>query len=180
MAFGLTNPKSYPVAPAMFSAIVAPYIGALRAADAPQMFVATFAGLLLADGTLIFAAGLPAVRKFFLTHCVAVTRVVGSANERPHGRRARPGPTSRFAVRAKRRSFARNDGETRFDLSAIGAYAFATRAFSSPSNARSSRNATGYALRPIALHTFATRSRIPSIATGNEAASSRAPFSLMR
>ena len=71
-------------------------------------------------------------------------------------------------------------GETRFDLSAIGAYAFATRAFSSPSNARSSRNATGYALRPIALHTFATRSRIPSIATGNEAASSRAPFSLMR
>ena len=37
MAFGLTNPKSYPVALAMFSAIVAPYIGALktgrRAAD---------------------------------------------------------------------------------------------------------------------------------------------------
>ena len=27
MAFGLTNPKSYPVALAMFSAIVAPYIG---------------------------------------------------------------------------------------------------------------------------------------------------------
>ena len=30
MAFGLTNPKSYPVALAMFSAIVAPYIGALE------------------------------------------------------------------------------------------------------------------------------------------------------
>jgi len=77
MAFGLTNPKSYPVALAMFSAIVAPTIGALRAADAPQMFVAAFAGFLLADATLIFAAGLPAVRKFFLTHGVAVTRVVG-------------------------------------------------------------------------------------------------------
>ena len=77
MAFGLTNPKSYPVALAMFSAIVAPYIGALHAADAPQMFVAAFAGFLLADATLIFAAGLPAVRKFFLTHGVAVTRVVG-------------------------------------------------------------------------------------------------------
>jgi threonine/homoserine/homoserine lactone efflux protein len=77
MAFGLTNPKSYPVALAMFSAIVAPYIGALRIADAPQMFVAAFAGFLLADATLIFAAGLPAVRKFFLTHGVAVTRVVG-------------------------------------------------------------------------------------------------------
>ena len=77
MAFGLTNPKSYPVALAMFSAIVAPYVGALRMADAPQMFVAAFAGFLLADATLIFAAGLPAVRKFFLTHGVAVTRVVG-------------------------------------------------------------------------------------------------------
>ena len=36
MAFGLTNPKSYPVAVAMFSAIVAPYIGALKMADAPR------------------------------------------------------------------------------------------------------------------------------------------------
>jgi threonine efflux protein len=27
--------------------------------------------------TLIFAAGLPAVRRFFLTHGVAVTRIVG-------------------------------------------------------------------------------------------------------
>ena len=58
MAFGLTNPKSYPVALAMFSAIVAPYIGALKLADAPQMFVAAFAGFLLADVTLVFAAGL--------------------------------------------------------------------------------------------------------------------------
>jgi threonine/homoserine/homoserine lactone efflux protein len=77
MAFGLTNPKSYPVALAMFSAIVAPYIGALKMTDAPQMLVAAFAGFLLADATLIFAAGLPAVRRFFLTHGVAVTRVVG-------------------------------------------------------------------------------------------------------
>ena len=47
MAFGLTNPKSYPVALAMFSAIVAPYIGALKMTDAPQMFVAGFLGFLL-------------------------------------------------------------------------------------------------------------------------------------
>ncbi len=77
MAFGLTNPKAYPVALAMFSAIVAPTIGALRAADAPQMFAAAFVGFLLADATLIFAAGLPAVRRFFLTHGIAVTRLVG-------------------------------------------------------------------------------------------------------
>jgi threonine/homoserine/homoserine lactone efflux protein len=77
MAFGLTNPKSYPVALAMFSAIVVPYIGVLRATDAPQMFVAAFAGFLIADVTLIFAAGLPPVRRFFLTHGVVVTRIVG-------------------------------------------------------------------------------------------------------
>jgi threonine/homoserine/homoserine lactone efflux protein len=77
MAFGLTNPKAYPVALAMFSAIVAPYVGALRAADAPQMLAAAFLGFLIADAVLIFAAGLPAVRRFFLTHGVAVTRLVG-------------------------------------------------------------------------------------------------------
>ena len=77
MAFGLTNPKSYPVALAMFSAIVAPYIVALSAIDAPQMFAAAFLGFLLADATLIFMAGLPAVRRFFLAHGVAVTRLVG-------------------------------------------------------------------------------------------------------
>jgi hypothetical protein len=41
------------------------------------MFVAAFVGFLLADVTLIFTAGLPAVRRFFLTHGVAVTRLVG-------------------------------------------------------------------------------------------------------
>ncbi len=77
LAFGLTNPKAYPVALAMFSALVAPYVGELRLADAPQMLAAAFVGFLAADATLIFAAGLPAVRRFFLTHGVVVTRVVG-------------------------------------------------------------------------------------------------------
>ncbi len=77
LAFGLTNPKAYPVALAMFSAIVAPYVAELRLADAPQLLIAAFAGFLAADATLIFAAGLPAVRRFFLAHGVIVTRVVG-------------------------------------------------------------------------------------------------------
>ena len=77
MAFGLTNPKSYPVALAMFSAIVAPYVGEIRFSDAPQLLLAAMVGFLAADATLIFAAGLPAVRRFFLTHGVVVTRVVG-------------------------------------------------------------------------------------------------------
>lgn len=77
LAFGLTNPKAYPVALAMFSAIVAPYVAQLHMADAPQLLVAAFIGFLAADATLIFAAGLPAVRRFFLAHGVVVTRIVG-------------------------------------------------------------------------------------------------------
>jgi threonine/homoserine/homoserine lactone efflux protein len=77
LAFGLTNPKAYPVALAMFSAIVAPYVDKLSISDAPALLAAAFAGFLAADATLIFAAGLPAVRRFFLSHGVIVTRVVG-------------------------------------------------------------------------------------------------------
>ena len=53
-------PKAYPVALAMFSAIVAPYVDRLSMADAPQLLAAAFVGFLAADATLIFAAGLPA------------------------------------------------------------------------------------------------------------------------
>jgi threonine/homoserine/homoserine lactone efflux protein len=77
MAFGLTNPKAYPVAVAMFTAIAAPFAGELTFADSPRLMLAAFAGFLVADMALIFAAGLPAVRRFFLRHGVAVTRVVG-------------------------------------------------------------------------------------------------------
>jgi len=77
MAFGLTNPKAYPVALAMFSAIVAPYVDKLSLADAPRLMAAAFIGFLAADATLIFAAGLAPVRRFFLTHGLIVTRVVG-------------------------------------------------------------------------------------------------------
>jgi threonine/homoserine/homoserine lactone efflux protein len=78
MAFGLTNPKAYPVAVAMFTAIAAPFADRLTFADAPKLVLAAFVGFLAGDLTLIFAAGLPAVRRFFLRHGVIVTRVVGT------------------------------------------------------------------------------------------------------
>ena len=85
LAFGLTNPKSYPVALAMFSAIVAPYVGAASPrATRRNCSRAAFAGFLAADATLIFAAGLPAVRRFFLAH-----GVVGDAGRRPDVHRLR-------------------------------------------------------------------------------------------
>ena len=78
MAFGLTNPKSYPVAVAMFTAIAAPFADKLTFVDAPKLILAAFLGFLAGDLTLIFAAGLPAVRRFFLRHGLIVTRVVGT------------------------------------------------------------------------------------------------------
>ena len=77
LAFGLTNPKAYPVALALFSAVVSPYVGRLSMADGPGLLGAAIVGFLAADATLIFAAGLPSVRRFFLAHGVIVTRVVG-------------------------------------------------------------------------------------------------------
>jgi threonine efflux protein len=77
MVFGLTNPKAYPVAVAMFTAIAAPFAGKLTFAAAPQLMLAAFVGFLAADIVLIFAAGLPVVRRFFLRYGVSVTRVVG-------------------------------------------------------------------------------------------------------
>jgi hypothetical protein len=61
----------------MFTAIAAPFAGQLTFADTPRLLLAAFAGFLAADLVLIFAAGLPAVRSFFLRHGVAVTRIVG-------------------------------------------------------------------------------------------------------
>jgi threonine/homoserine/homoserine lactone efflux protein len=77
MVFGLTNPKAYPVAVAMFTAIAAPFAEKLTFAAAPVLMLAAFVGFLVADVVLVFAAGLPAVRRFFLRNGVAVTRVVG-------------------------------------------------------------------------------------------------------
>ena len=75
--FGLSNPKAYPVALAMFAAIAAPFAGALGWRDAPGLLATAFIGFVLADAVLIWGTGLPAVRRFFATHGRIVTRVVG-------------------------------------------------------------------------------------------------------
>ena len=77
LAFGLSNPKAYPVALALFSTIIAPYVDRLGVADMPILMGSALIGFLLADATLIFAAGLPMVRRFFLRHGRILTRFVG-------------------------------------------------------------------------------------------------------
>ena len=75
--FGLTNPKAYPVSTAMFTAIALPFAGRLDWVDAPSLLGAALLGFLLADGVIVFSAGLPVVRRFFSAHNRAITRVVG-------------------------------------------------------------------------------------------------------
>jgi threonine/homoserine/homoserine lactone efflux protein len=75
--FGLTNPKSYPVALAMFGAIVAPFGDRINVGAIPTLFAGSLTGFVLADLTLFFWIGLGAVRRFFLRHGIWVTRVVG-------------------------------------------------------------------------------------------------------
>jgi threonine/homoserine/homoserine lactone efflux protein len=75
--FGLTNPKAYPVSVAMFTALTASYTAGLTWADAPYLMAAAFAGFVAADILLVYMAGLAPVRRFFLRHGLAVTRVVG-------------------------------------------------------------------------------------------------------
>lgn len=75
--FGLTNPKAYPVSVAMFTALTASYTAGLTWQDAPYLMASAFAGFVVADILLVYMAGLAPVRRFFLRHGVAVTRVVG-------------------------------------------------------------------------------------------------------
>jgi len=75
--FGLTNPKSYPVAFATFGALVAPYGASITWGETPALIAAAFLGFIAADLILFVAIGLSPVRRFFARHGLWVTRVVG-------------------------------------------------------------------------------------------------------
>lgn len=75
--FGLTNPKAYPVSVAMFTALTAHYASSLSWDAAPWLMASAFAGFIVADIILVWAAGLAPVRRVFLRHSLAITRVVG-------------------------------------------------------------------------------------------------------
>jgi threonine efflux protein len=75
--FGLTNPKAYPVAVAVFTALLARYALELNWSSLPLMGLATWIGIVLGYVVTLFWAGLPLVRRFFLTHGVIVTRIIG-------------------------------------------------------------------------------------------------------
>lgn len=77
LIFGLTNPKAYPVAVAVFTAITMRYAQEMGWHTLPGLIGASLAGLFAGYIAILFCAGLEPVRKFFLSHGLWVNRVVG-------------------------------------------------------------------------------------------------------
>ena len=77
LIFGLSNPKAYPVAVAMFTALLAGYANVLDwDAFVPLILAASF-GFVAADAVLVSVIGAGIVRRFYQRHALAVTRFSG-------------------------------------------------------------------------------------------------------
>jgi threonine/homoserine/homoserine lactone efflux protein len=77
LAFGLSNPKAYPVAVAMFTALLARYASALDWRAFAPLLAAACVGFVAADGVLVAVIGAGVVRRFYRRHALWVTRVSG-------------------------------------------------------------------------------------------------------
>lgn len=75
--FGVTNPKAYPVALAMFTSFVGSNALTLTPSQLPYIFAVCFCGFIVADTLFIAFAGLKTLRSFFLNNQIVVTRFVG-------------------------------------------------------------------------------------------------------
>ena len=76
--FGLTNPKSYPVALAMYTALFAGQTEVLTFAAMPALFAASFAGFLIGDVILAWTVGTAFMRRIYLSHAVMIVRGTGA------------------------------------------------------------------------------------------------------
>ncbi len=77
LAFGLSNPKAYPVAVAMFTALLARYASALDWGAFAPLLAAACAGFVAADAVLVAVIGAGVVRRFYRRHALWVTRASG-------------------------------------------------------------------------------------------------------
>jgi threonine/homoserine/homoserine lactone efflux protein len=77
LAFGLSNPKAYPVAVAMFTALLARYASILDWAAFAPLLAAACVGFVAADVVLISVIGAGVVRRFYRRHALWVTRASG-------------------------------------------------------------------------------------------------------
>lgn len=77
LAFGVSNPKAYPVAIAMFTALLADHAATLGWDAFPPLLGAACVGFVGADLLLLGLVGAGPVRRFYRTHALWVTRVSG-------------------------------------------------------------------------------------------------------
>ncbi|MGH6891424.1 MAG: LysE family translocator [Dongiaceae bacterium] len=77
LAFGLMNPKGYPVAVATFTSLLASRAQDLSWERMPLLLLAAFAGFILADAMLAYLVGAGLVRRFYRRHQLWVTRASG-------------------------------------------------------------------------------------------------------
>jgi threonine/homoserine/homoserine lactone efflux protein len=76
IAFGLTNPKAYPVALATFTALLGGEAG-LDWRSLPKLLAAAACGFILADMVLVLLGGAASVRRFYGRHELAIVRASG-------------------------------------------------------------------------------------------------------
>jgi threonine/homoserine/homoserine lactone efflux protein len=77
LAFGLSNPKAYPVAIAMFTALLAGQASVLGWDAFPPLLGAACIGFVLADIVLVGLIGAGLIRRFYRRHALWVTRISG-------------------------------------------------------------------------------------------------------
>lgn len=77
LAFGLTNPKGYPVSVAMFTALLAGDAAALRWSSLPVLLAAAFVGFFVADVVLVAIVGTAGVRRFYRRYEIWIVRASG-------------------------------------------------------------------------------------------------------
>ena len=77
LAFGLSNPKAYPVAIAMFTALLAEHAAALDWTALPPLLAAACVGFVTADVILVTVIGAGPVRRWYRRHALWVTRASG-------------------------------------------------------------------------------------------------------
>lgn len=77
MAFGLTNPKGYPVAVATFTALLAGHAADLGWSSLPPLLAAACMGFLAGDMVLIWIAGAGRVRRVYQRHEIWIVRAAG-------------------------------------------------------------------------------------------------------
>lgn len=76
-AFGLSNPKAYPFALAMLTALLGQGAAGLDLAPATQILAACAIGFVLGDLAVVFWTGLAPIRRLYRRHARVVARALG-------------------------------------------------------------------------------------------------------